>query len=312
MSQPCVFHGLASSCYHLSGIDAFSYLQSQMTIAVPSPKEKSWNYGLWLNENGRVLADSFVYAQADDSCLVWSYDCPAPLLEKTIRRNIIADEVEISNLREKLFFTILTGIDIFRIIENAGYPVPESRSVIETEDYFQYQWNLTNEPYIVFIGSDSFQKKLHQELITVNPELALLPFNHELRHFKRTEACIPNIPQDIGERNIPQEGNLETSAIDFTKGCFPGQEIMASFRKSEKLNKAMFRFSLPQMDHIGSVPIDIYSGNLVVGSLTTVAGNGITHQGLGIIRLRAIDRPLHLKGTEGTAIPIEVIHPLNT
>lgn len=306
-----VFHGPAASCFHLSGDDALRYLQSQMTVNIPEPDRHAWIYGLWLNRNGRVLADSFVYAQAEDSCLVWSYDCPAELLGKTISRNIVADDVEIQDLRNELYFTMLAGPESLPIAEHIGYPVPESTNVTETEDCFQYRCLLAGAPALIFIGPESFHQRLCTSLKRGFPELDALPFDHELRHSLRAEAGVPSIPRDINERNLPQEGHFEEHAIDFTKGCFPGQEIMASFRKSGRLNKALFRFRLADGTVPPSTPIEIYAGKLAVGTLTTLANNGVHYFGLGLLRLRATDRRLHITDQDGIDIPIQIINPTN-
>ena len=304
-----VFHGPSASCFHLSGDDASRYLQNQMTVNIPEPEKHAWTYGLWLNQNGRVLADSFVYAQAEDSCLVWSYDCPAKILGKTISRNIVADDVEVQDLREELSFTMLAGPECLPIAEHIGYPVPESTNVSETEDCFQYRCLLAGAPALVFIGPKPFHNRLHASLKRSFPELDALPFDHEMRHCLRAEAGIPAIPQDIGERNLPQEGHYEEHAIDFGKGCFPGQEIMASFRKSGRLSKALFRFRIAMGTIPSSTPVEIYAGKLAVGTLTTLASDGVNRFGLGLLRLRAADRRLYIKGQDEQEIPIHIMSP---
>jgi folate-binding protein YgfZ len=46
----------------------------------------------------------------------------------------------------------------------------------------------------------------------------------------RVEAGIPAFPADMDGETIPLEAGLETTAVSFTKGCFPGQEVLVRIR----------------------------------------------------------------------------------
>ena len=43
----------------------------------------------------------------------------------------------------------------------------------------------------------------------------------------RLEAGIPKVGPDINDRIVPPEANLEGKAFSLTKGCYPGQEVVA-------------------------------------------------------------------------------------
>lgn len=307
MSQFCVYYGHLSSCFHISGDDALSYLQSQMTIRLPAPEKKSWTYGLWLNEKGRIIADSYVYVQAPDSCLLWSLNCPADKLEVALRHNIVADDVVISNLYEDMRLTLLEGTGITEFLETFGAEVPKDHSFIETDHYFLCAGRESSKLSVLFIAPEEFQKELHKEIKTHSSGIEIRDIDHQHRHFLRIQAGVPAIPQDLGERNLPQEGGLDTNDVDFTKGCFPGQEIMASFRKTGKLNKVLCCFSLPNGECSGNPPGDIYSGNLSVGNLTSVAKDGDKIIGIGLVRLRSIDKKIHVLNESGGKVPITLL-----
>ena len=44
---------------------------------------------------------------------------------------------------------------------------------------------------------------------------------------ERILSGLVEIPTEIGPEDLPQEGNLDSRYVDFNKGCYLGQEVMA-------------------------------------------------------------------------------------
>jgi len=63
-------------------------------------------------------------------------------------------------------------------------------------------------------------------LKTGEPE-GLKPIGKATRETARIEAGLPRLGPDINERIVPPEANLEGIAFSLTKGCYPGQEVVA-------------------------------------------------------------------------------------
>ena len=55
----------------------------------------------------------------------------------------------------------------------------------------------------------------------------LRAFGTEARESLRIEAGIPKLGPDLNERIVPPEANLEGKAFSLSKGCYPGQEVVA-------------------------------------------------------------------------------------
>jgi len=67
-------HGVRpSACLYVTGEDALSFLQGQFTQELRSPAKAFVAYGLWLNQKGKVLADSFVLRETPQSVWVVSF-----------------------------------------------------------------------------------------------------------------------------------------------------------------------------------------------------------------------------------------------
>ena len=57
--------------------------------------------------------------------------------------------------------------------------------------------------------------------------MGLQPIGRTALNSLRIEAGIPRVGPDINEGIVPPEANLEGKAFSLTKGCYPGQEVVA-------------------------------------------------------------------------------------
>src|SRR6187549_3322475 len=86
----------SSAVLRVYGPDANSYLQGQFTQDLRLEIGAS-TYGLWLNQKGKVLADSHVRKLAENEYLVVSFSCKAADLRARLESYLIADEVELED-----------------------------------------------------------------------------------------------------------------------------------------------------------------------------------------------------------------------
>ncbi len=94
----------------------------------------------------------------------------------------------------------------------------------------------------------------------------------------RIEAGEPLFGIDVDSSTIPQESGLVPETVDFSKGCFLGQELVARIDSRGHVNRL-----LRQLKFEGSAPergAEIFAGDRRVGTLTSVAGN----LGLALVR----------------------------
>jgi len=78
----------------------------------------------------------------------------------------------------------------------------------------------------LFVPLDALASVWTHLLKTGDP-LGLKPIGAATLETVRIEAGLPRLGPDINERIVPPEANLEGIALSLSKGCYPGQEVVA-------------------------------------------------------------------------------------
>jgi folate-binding protein YgfZ len=118
---------------------------------------------------------------------------------------------------------------------------------------------------------------------------------------------------DFSDKHLPQEANL-LRAVNFTKGCYLGQEIVERIRARATVHRSLRQFELQgETPALGSgEKIELRAGEAAVGELTSVARIEVpglaTTLALGVARVEALEKietePIRYAG--GTAVPLAV------
>ena len=118
---------------------------------------------------------------------------------------------------------------------------------------------------------------------------AIPPARAEVYQAWRIERGIPAQPDDVDEKTIPQEAELERDAVSFTKGCFLGQELVCRIDTRGHVNRFLRRVH----DIEGDWPVpgaDVVVDGKSVGSLTSVSPVDLPTGALGYVR-REVEPP---------------------
>jgi len=85
----------------------------------------------------------------------------------------------------------------------------------------------------------------------------------------RVESGTPRFGSDLTPENFPGEAGVLERAVDFGKGCYPGQETVARMRYRGHPNKTLYRISLPGERPAPGTPV--LQNEKTVGTVTSVA-----------------------------------------
>ncbi len=243
------FHrGKTSAVLRVTGEDAANFLQGQFTNDLRGLTTAGAVYGLWLNQKGKVVADSFVVAGAAvGEFWIVSYHVAAAALRARLEDYIIADDVIVEDFTTQWTCLTLVGAGVlawFAQAPRVGLSFPGRRASGETLEWIFPLSQLPNA---------RMQLAGWAEIDGVAMER------------RRIAARIPAVPADIGLADLPGEGGLESVTISYTKGCYLGQEVMARLKSMGQVRRRLQRVRGPSAAPLS--PAALWQGERQVGEL---------------------------------------------
>jgi folate-binding protein YgfZ len=100
--------------------------------------------------------------------------------------------------------------------------------------------------------------------------MGLKPFGTVARESLRIEAGLPRAGVDLTEEVVPPEANLEGKAFSLSKGCYPGQEVVARMDTYGSVRRHLVGLTLKD-DVIPPKGAKLFSGDREVGWVSSSA-----------------------------------------
>ena len=183
----------------VTGIDARKFLHSQLANDIASLAIGDSRYSLLLEPTGKITSLVRVRCIAEDNFLL---DTESGLAEITSSR--------LSRFKIRIKCEIVTN----------------------SQNYFLFR-NLTNEQHVKLVSSDSAMKawrgaNLEVDAVTFDPKQILNIRQGSSGEYElaRVLAAWPIMGVDMTTDSTPSETGLTDVAVSFTKGCYPGQELV--------------------------------------------------------------------------------------
>ena len=140
---------------------------------------------------------------------------------------------------------------------------------------------------------------LWTRLLSEGAGLPLQPVGQTALKTTRIEAGIPRYGVDMNEEVIPVEAGIQDQVISYTKGCFPGQEVVARIKTYGHVNKQLSGIILE-----GDIPpqsgAKISQGEKSVGWVTSAVKSPFVGKVIAMAYLR------RKTAVSGTALTVDV------
>jgi len=213
----------------VAGSDARAFLDSQLTRNVPIADGRAVPAG-YCSPKGRLLATFVTWADGDAFALLVSRDI-ADAIAKRLKMYVLRSKATIENA---------TGTH--RIAGFVDSRVPSSMSPWDVRIDADTTW-------IRYPDADGRPRALSIAPIDASTEGAV---DSATWRWLDIRAGLANVSAPIQDRFVPQMLNLEAlGGVDFKKGCFPGQEVVA---RSQYLGKLKRRTALASVTADADVP----------------------------------------------------------
>ena len=203
----------------ISGADALRFLNGQITNDLRKATSASAIQASVLNAKGKVNANVFVSVEGDSFLL----DAEPELREELplrLEKYIIADDVQIEDVSDRFALFHVTG---------SAAPAIHSGRIIQANRFGCSGWDIWTE-------------RAEQESARGGLSVAFVPCDEECMEVFRIERGIPRWGRELTDQIIPTEANLEAASIDYSKGCYIGQEVISRIKMSGQINKRLCGF----------------------------------------------------------------------
>ncbi len=208
----------------ISGADAVTFLQGQVTNDVNLLNGSNAHYSAYCNPKGRMLALFLAFAHYDHLHLQFNRELLEPIM-KRLKMYVMRSKVEIKDVSDSIIKFGLNGSQAASMLESVFSKIPTvDYELVSLENGAILKLPSYNDDARFEIFTDSTNAPLIWDALKNNCKVVEKPHWDWLE----IQAGIPDIELKTQEQFVPQMLNLDIlNAINFKKGCYTGQEIVA-------------------------------------------------------------------------------------
>jgi folate-binding protein YgfZ len=277
----------------VTGADARAFLHAQTTQEINDLAPFQTRLAAWLSPKGRVRALIDVVPCGDGFWLITEADNVSWLAEQ-LSFFVLRSAVELA-VADSAIYTICG--DIGEWLSGAGAHLHPS-AVIEHNDA---HWLSAGPSSVTVVGKPTSLAAILAGLPSAEIDTAVL-----------TQIALgrPSVTAALRERYIPQMLNLDSlGAISFTKGCYPGQEIVARTQNLGEVKRRLRRFRVGSGERPEPGDAIVDAETKAVGEINCVAATDEAYELLAVVQLDAAEGVLLLasdgRKLESLALPYD-------
>ena len=209
------------SLLKISGKDSEEFIQNQFTNDIGKLDNTKVQINAYCQHQGKIIA-LFWVIRMDESFLL---SFPNDLLEKIESR--------------LQMFVIMSDV----VIENVSGLFSQIGLINESS---QNEFRINDNLALLIEGSSKQNAELTEDEVTWNKACI--------------DSCLPEIYLNTSEKLVPQMLNLDIDemGVNFSKGCYPGQEVVARLHYLGTAKRRLFSF---KTDHEMQVGDSLYCAN---------------------------------------------------
>lgn len=218
------------SLLEITGKDAGAFLHGQFTSDIAALPSGGRQFSAWCDPKGKVIATFFLY-RSGESYLILLPAVQAENFMKRMRGYVLRSEVNIHQPGED---DVTMGIYGETDVEKLS---PNGDTVYIKDSIFFLSVPGPGVPRGIAMGPSEKIQSLWNRL-----KSGARPAGSDHWYLTDIKTGIPWLTENTSGQFLPQELNLEElGGLSYTKGCYPGQEIIARLRYRGKLKQRLYR-----------------------------------------------------------------------
>lgn len=215
----------------VSGADAQSFLQNLLSNDIRAVDASHAQLSSFNSAKGRMLAVLLIWRDGEDYVL----QLPATICEamrKKLSMYVLRAQVKISDASNERITMGISGKEAERILQQVCDTVPQQ----------DYACTRATNTVILRINATRYQLDTTvQNAAQLWQKLGLPAVGSGCWDWLNIRSGIPVVVPQTQEEFVPQMANLDAlGGINFKKGCYPGQEIVARMHYLGKLKRRMY------------------------------------------------------------------------
>jgi folate-binding protein YgfZ len=266
------------------GADAQSFLQGQLTCDVKALSPGAGLYGGYCTAKGRLLAVFLLWLHEDAYYLMLPRELAEPM-RKRLSMYILRAKVKAADMS--------TALCLYGVHGKLDTPIPDACM-------------LTLPGQRTLIAASGHASGAIEATLNASAP----PSDGAMWTRLHIAAGIPDVLASTQEQFVPQMMNLDLiGGVSFSKGCYPGQEIVARTHYLGKVKQRMVRAHVwaataPRPgDKLFTKSHGEQASGMVVSSAPRAAGG---HDVLAVVRLEGLDTDApRLNSPDGESLTVE-------
>jgi folate-binding protein YgfZ len=271
------------------GADAASFLHGQLTQDTANLGLNQARLAGYCSAKGRLLASFVVWRAADDELLL---ACSADLLPGVLKRLsmfVLRAKCKLSDATAELALFGLAGEAARAWLGDAAPRAAWSAVAVGTAQAVRLP-DVAGKPRYLWCAPAA----------EAAPPLPPLPL--DAWSWLEVQSGVPTIVSATAEQFVPQMVNLElVGGVNFQKGCYPGQEIVARSQYRGTIKRRAFLFGADAPPHAGQEVFASADASQPAGMVANAASFEGAHAALVELKLsvQAEGGALHLGAPGG-------------
>lgn len=266
--------------WEISGSDRLRYLNGQVTNDAGKAKADTAIYACVTNAKGKIEGDVFIHAVPANEAL--SLDAEPELhesLRTRLERYIVADDVTIHDVTPDWNLWHFFG-ETVKVAE--AFELPENGRKVKAN-------RLGGEGLDIWLPASAEVARLIADVpVLSEPEMETL----------RILAAVPRFPHELNNDVFPPEAGLQERAMDFSKGCYIGQEVLSRIKTTGKMPGTLVKVVMKSADGVmqSGATLSVRDANeeiREVGVITSVTRHPVLDRDMGLAYVRQASATVH-------------------
>lgn len=292
-----------------SGADAQAFLHGQLSNDVMHLAPERSEYSAYNSAKGRMLANFLVWREDEVYYLELAHSL-LPAVQKRLGMYVLRAKVKLDDASEARPILGLSGKAAVGALREWFPLLPQAAHQLVRDPLYGTLIALPGDRFQLIAELDSAER-LWRSLAK-----ALMPVGTPCWEWLEIRNGIPLITPATQEQFVPQMANMELiGAVNFHKGCYPGQEIVARTQYLGQLKRRMVLAHVdseapPQAgDALFSGELEGQASGMVVNAQAAPGGG---YDMLAVAQTTSIaQEALHLKSAAGPQLSIQPLpYPL--